>query len=177
MTKKELRKQVRELKRHYSPKELIDMSQSIVSALTSYIMKKDGINTILLYHSMPDEVFTHEMIELLKDKGKKVLLPTVVGDELELHEYVSNDACHTENTFHIQESDGPLFTAYESIELAIIPGMAFTKKGDRLGRGKGYYDRLLPKIKCPLIGLAFPFQIVDSIDCEEHDVKMDYVVS
>lgn len=177
MTKKELRKQVRELKCHYSPDALIEMSQSIVNALTSYIIKKDGIKTILLYHSMPDEVYTHDIIQELINHGKVVLLPTVVGAELELHEFVSNDNCHIENTYSIQESDGPLFTDYDSIDLAIIPGMAFTKKGHRLGRGKGFYDRLLPKIKCPLLGLAFPFQIVDTIPCEEHDVLLDYVIS
>lgn len=108
--------------------------------------------------------------------GKMVLLPTVVGDELELHEYLDEKAFSTSPSFDIQESTGPLFTDYAKIDLAIIPGMAFTPQGDRLGRGKGYYDRLLPQLTCPLIGLAFPFQMVDSIPTEDHDVKMDEVI-
>lgn len=177
MTKKELRKQMRELKCQYSPEQLVLMSRRITQAIANYIIKKDGINTILLYHSLADEVYTHDLIMQLREHGKTVLLPTIVGADLELHEYISNSSCHTENTYSIQESDGPLFNDYESIDLAIIPGMAFTKKGHRLGRGKGFYDRLLPKIKCPLLGLAFPFQIVDTIPCEEHDVLMSYVIS
>ena len=54
--------------------------------------------------------------------------------------------------------------------------MAFTPNGRRLGRGKGYYDRMLPKLKCPLIGLAFPFQIIDDMPCEPHDVSMNEVI-
>lgn len=177
MEKRQLRAQQRELKSHYSPEQLIAMSQSITSSLADYLKKKEGINTVLLYHSLPDEVFTHNLLKRLRANGKKVLLPTVTGADLELHEYLSDDNCHLEHSYNIKESDGPLFTDYASIDIAIIPGMAFTKRGHRLGRGKGYYDRLLPKLSCPLVGLAFPFQIVDSIPCEPHDVLMDYVIS
>lgn len=177
MTKKELRKSIRELKSHYSPEQLVEISKGITTAIGNYIIKKDGLNTILLYHSMPDEVHTHTLINTLVSNGITVLLPTIVGNELELHQYISPNCCHTESTYSIVESNGPLFTEYHNIDLAIIPGIAFTKKGHRLGRGKGFYDRLLPKLNCPLLGLAFPFQIVDSIPSDEHDVMMNYVIS
>lgn len=152
------------------------MSRNAVSALEERIMKKDGCKTILLYHSMPDEVYTHDLIKSIHTKGKKVLLPTVVGNELELHEYEGESYFETSKQFSIQESTGRLFKDYDLIDLAVIPGMAFTLQGDRLGRGKGFYDRLLPKIKCPLIGLAFHFQIVDTIPCESHDIRMNEIL-
>lgn len=177
MEKRELRNIVRELKKRYSHNELIEMSLSIVLTLEQRLMKEDGYKTILLYHSLPDEVFTHQLIDNLFKIGKKVLLPTVVGNDLELHEYVGAHHCEISEQFSIKESNGPLFCEYDKIDIAIIPGMAFTNTGDRLGRGKGYYDRLLPKLKCPLLGLAFPFQVVDNIPCESHDVKMDEIVT
>ena len=119
---------------------------------------------------------THHLIQTLHSQGKLILLPTVKGDELELHEYIDETTLSPSPRFGIQESEGRLFTDYHQIDLAIIPGMAFTLSGDRLGRGKGYYDRLLPKLSCPLIGLAFPFQIVDAIPCEPHDIRMTEVI-
>lgn len=153
------------------------MSQKAVSILLDKIKKEDCCNTILLYHSLPDEIDTHELIPTLLSLGKTVLLPTVVGDELELHQYIDEMSLSVSSTFGIHESIGPLFTDYSKIDLAIVPGIAFTPNGIRLGRGKGYYDRLLPKLKCPLIGFAFPFQIVDWIPCEVHDVCVTQVIS
>ncbi len=100
-----------------------------------------------------------------------------MGEELELHRYQGEQELTVGTSFGIQESIGPLFTDYAHIDLAIIPGMAFTLQGHRLGRGKGYYDRLLPHLQCPLIGLAFPFQILPSIPTEPHDICMDEVIS
>jgi 5-formyltetrahydrofolate cyclo-ligase len=79
--------------------------------------------------------------------------------------------------YGILEPTGPLFTDYDSIDLAVVPGVAFTRDGVRLGRGKGYYDRLLPRIKSPKVGICFPFQILESIPTEPFDVKMDEVVA
>lgn len=153
------------------------MSRKVVSTLLEIIKEDECCNTILLYHSLPDEIDTHELIGILHSLGKTVLLPTIVGNELELHQYVDEMALSVSETFGIQESTGPLFTDYSKIDLAVIPGVAFTPDGNRLGRGKGFYDRLLPKLQCKLIGLAFPFQIVDYIPCEEHDISVTQVIS
>lgn len=137
---------------------------------------EENRTTILLYHSLPDEVNTLPLIRQLHAEGHTVLLPTVVGSNLELHAYTGDTDLTTSADFGIAESTGPLFIDYTNIDLAIIPGMAFTPDGHRLGRGKGYYDRLLPQLSCKKIGLAFHFQIVDHIPCESHDIKMDMVV-
>ena len=67
----------------------------------------------------------------------------VKGDDLELRLYTGDDRL-TEGAFHIDEPTGTAFTDYAAIDLAVIPGVAFDRRGNRLGRGKGYYDRLLP---------------------------------
>ena len=173
--KSELRKIIREQKKRHSIEELTILSQKIVSTLMDDIRKHD-FQVVLLYHSLPDEVCTHSLLDTLLKMGKTVLLPTIVGDDLELHEYIGSHAVTASVAYGIQESTGAQFTDYQQIDLAVVPGMAFTPSGNRLGRGKGFYDRLLPKLQCPLIGLAFPFQMVDSIPCESHDVKMTKVI-
>ena len=175
MDKKELRREIRRRKAQYTAEELVAMSQEAQKRLAKQICDDNNIKTVLLYNSLPDEVCTTWLIKELAEKGKRVLLPTVVGDDLELHEYAGDALSHS-GYMNITESDGPLFTDFDSIDFAVIPGMAFTKDGVRLGRGKGYYDRLLPKTNCPLAGLAFDFQIVDAIPSEQHDVRMDFIV-
>jgi 5-formyltetrahydrofolate cyclo-ligase len=65
---------------------------------------------------------------------------------------------------------------YDEITLALIPGMAFDAEGHRLGRGKGYYDRLLPRLsRAYKMGVCFPFQMVDAVPSEPHDQKVDEV--
>ena len=63
------------------------------------------------------------------------------------------------------------------VEFAVIPGMAFDSECNRMGRGKGFYDKLLPYLKCKKIGLAYDFQIVSHIPCDEHDMPLDMVIS
>ena len=177
MTKKEIRKLIRERKRQHTTEQLQSYSQSIKGALLERITKEENCQTILLYHSLPDEVNTHDLIRILYAQGYTILLPTVVGCNLTLHVYEGEDTMNIGLAYGIQESLGKLFTEYSHIDLAIIPGMAFTQQGDRLGRGKGYYDRLLPQLTCPLIGIAFPFQLVPTIPTESHDIQMTEIIT
>ena len=74
------------------------------------------------------------------------------------------------------ETNTEILREYQVIDLAVVPRVAFDKEGCRLGRGKGYYDRLLPLINCYKIGICFPFQLYDSIPTEKFDIKMDEVI-
>lgn len=130
---------------------------------------------VLIYHSLPDEVRTHAFIEKWKDR-KTILLPVVVGDDLELRKY-SGRQDMMKGSYGIEEPVGEAFTNYNEIDLAIIPGVGFDAKGNRLGRGKGYYDRLLPKLQAYKIGICFSFQTLEEIPTEEYDIKMDEVVT
>ncbi len=129
--------------------------------------------TVLLYHSLPDEVQTHAFVDKWY-RHKKILLPVVVGDILELRHYTGKD-CLKEGAFHIEEPTGEAFTDYEDIEFSIIPGVSFDKHGNRLGRGKGYYDKLLPLLKSYNIGICYRFQAMEEIPVEPFDRSMDEV--
>lgn len=131
--------------------------------------------TILLYHSLKDEVRTHAFIEKWRSK-KTILLPIVEGEDLQLKVYNGSSYLKT-GAYGIKEPVGETFTDYEKIDLTIIPGVAFDSHGNRLGRGKGYYDRLLPKIKAYKIGICFSFQITEKIPTEDHDTQMNLIIT
>jgi 5,10-methenyltetrahydrofolate synthetase len=177
MTKRELRQQIRTQKRRLSAAELAVMSEDICSKVLALVSWQEA-GTLLLYYPLPDEVDVRLLIKDAFESGKKVLLPVVKGDELELHLY-EGEASLKEGAFGIMEPTGPLFAPihYDEIELAIIPGMAFDSAGHRLGRGKGYYDRLLPNLRdAKLIGVCFPFQFLEEVPAEAHDISVCKVI-
>ena len=136
-------------------------------------------STLLLYYPLADEVDVRPLIREAFEEGKRVLLPVVKGEELELHLYEGESSLR-KGTFGIMEPQGPLFAPehYDEIDVAIIPGMAFDREGHRLGRGKGYYDRLLPKLEsAKLVGVCWPFQLLDKVPSEPHDIPVEEVIS
>ena len=152
---------------------MLEQSKSVIDNLTSDELWINA-HRVLIYSSLWDEVGTSWLLRQYIHE-KSIILPTVVGDSLELHEYVSQNTTVV-GAYGITESTGPIVTDYDSIDLAIIPGRAFTPDGCRLGRGKGYYDRLLPLLHCPKIGICFPFQILENIPIDIHDIKVDKVI-
>lgn len=174
MTKQELRTQIRATKRQHTSEQLADFSKNICDKILSMPIYQSA-HTILLYSPLNDEVDVFSIVNDAYRNGKTVLLPKVVGDDLELHIYKGVESLER-GAFGILEPMGEVFFDYNQIELAIVPGMAFDKAGHRLGRGKGYYDRLLPRLKNAYkIGVCFPFQFLNEIPSEAHDVRMDYV--
>lgn len=179
--KKQLRKHISELKKRYTPAELHQMSAPIVNGLLAN-EKVCLAKTILLYWSLPDEVYTHDMVRSLAKEGHTVLLPKVQADnKLTLHRY-TNDTDMQRGAYGIMEPVTPALTANEyellldSDSVSIIPGVAFSIDGHRLGRGKGYYDRLLSQLTSTYkIGLCFDFQILQDIPYDSHDICMDMI--
>ena len=172
LSKKTLRLKISKIKKSYSKEELKTMSVPIIKKLLSDSLFIES-STILLYNSLPDEVCTHHLLQMCCQE-KQILLPTVVGDKLEIHIY-DPDKTAT-GPYGITERRGPLFTEYEIIDLAIIPGVAFDPMGNRLGRGKGYYDKLLPFLRCVKYGICFDFQFVETIPTDSHDIKVDKII-
>ena len=173
MQKKELRKLIRQRKAEHTAEEKAEMSARICrQALTDPHWAK--AKTVFLYHALTDEVDTTILIDAAMHEGKTVLLPVIDGNDLRLK--IHTGATQT-GSYSIQEPIGKEFTCYKEIALAIVPGMAFDKKGNRLGRGRGFYDRTLPKLaEAYKIGLCFPFQFLESIPSEAYDIKMDAIL-
>lgn len=131
-------------------------------------------DNILMYHSLPDELSTIKFLKKWHDR-KRFFLPRVNGVNLEILPY--EESRLELGSFHIEEPTGDDVANVEDIELMIIPAVAFDRKGNRLGRGKGFYDRLLAESRATKIGVGYEFQLFDSIPCEPHDVAMDMVIT
>ncbi|MCE2615669.1 MAG: 5-formyltetrahydrofolate cyclo-ligase [Phocaeicola sp.] len=172
MDKKELRKQIALEKKKHEAAELKKKSVTLLSALEQS-ERFQSAKTILLYYSLPDEVYTHDFISQWYTK-KNILLPVVKGNDLELRKYTGPDSLHL-GAFHIEEPEGEPFVDYRQIDIAIIPGISFDAYGHRLGRGRGYYDRLLLKLSTYNIGICFSFQVCAKVPTEAFDKTMDEV--
>lgn len=177
MTKQELRRHIREEKARLGEAQLLRMSAETARRLLAH-PKITAAETILIYHSLPDEVNTADIIQGLSRDGKIVILPRVVDrDSMTLHAYTGEKDLVT-GAYGIKEPVGTAFTDYESIAVAVVPGMAFDVRGNRLGRGRGYYDRLLPLLtRAYKIGLCFPFQLLDNVPAAPSDVPMNEIVT
>lgn len=172
--KKILRHSIAELKRRYDFQWKCDTSHRILQHLENLDLFKSA-NTVLIYHALPDEVQTSQFLERWFGK-KRIVLPLVVGDDLVLKEF-SPDKIVPGYKGIPEPSFEALTVNPNEVELAVIPGVAFDQDCYRLGRGKGFYDRLIPFLKAPLVGLAFDFQIVDKVPVEIFDRKLDMVVT
>lgn len=171
--KKQLRKDIREEKKRHLPDKLMAYSSALLEQIEKH-PRFIASHTVLMYHSLSDEVQTHAFVEKWY-KVKKVLLPVVRGDILVLRHYTGKD-CLEIGAFNIEEPSGEDFKNYHEIELGIIPGVSFDHYGNRLGRGKGYYDKLLPLLTHAYnIGICYSFQAREKIPAEPFDRKMDEV--
>ena len=132
---------------------------------------------IFLYASLPDEVGTRKIIDAAL-LTKRVHLPIINSEtkEIELGEAESFDELK-KGYCGILEPTRKSNTDLSEIDLVIVPGRAFDERGHRIGRGGGYYDKLLLKTSCPKIALAFESQIIEEAPVEPHDIKVDKIVT
>ena len=176
--KTELRKKIRELKRAVSPEEKLRRSEAVMQKVET-LPEFEKARVVLLYWSMADEVQTHSFVNRWYKK-KVLLLPCVDGDDLLLRQYTGPECMVEGEQFGIGEPSAtlPVYTDLESVEIIIVPGVAFDRAGNRMGRGRGFYDRLLKSTPNAMkIGVAYDFQMLDSIPVEPHDVKMNRVIT
>lgn len=176
--KKELRKLIRSRKSQHSASELAAWSRELCAQVIADGLWR-SVGTVLLYHALADEVDTQVLLDSALRLGKRVLLPVVVGDDLILRRYTGSDDLQT-GAYGIKEPVGDCFPQadYGQIDFVLVPGMAFDAYGHRLGRGKGYYDRLLPRLRNAYrVGICFPFQLLDSVPSEDHDAVVSEVIS
>lgn len=174
--KRIIRQKILKQRRNLKPLIKEGLDQKILKKLYSHpLFKKAKI--IFLYVSIPDEVSTFGIIK--KYPGKKhLIVPRVQGKHrLSLRE-IQNLKHLERRAFGILEPKTHLPKIKpDKIELAIVPGIAFDKRGHRIGYGRGYMDRLFTKMKCPKIGLAYDFQMVDKIPEGPYDVPVDLVIT
>ena len=175
MDKKELRKQIRELKRAMTEEQIVSASQRLGEL---FLVSEYYKNAKTIYGYLPynQEVRTVPMLEQAIKDGKRVAVPKCYGDEMRF--IYMDDLTKVENGYaNIPEpiADGPV--AEDKTALVLMPGMAFTKKGDRMGYGGGFYDKFLAaEPDHPTLALCYAFQMVESLPTEEYDIPVDCVL-
>ena len=163
------------LKRSYTKTALLSLSAKIMERLEGADLFLRA-SCVAIYHALPGEVQTAGFIEKWYQE-KRLLLPVVKGDDLQLRLYSGKESV-TAGAFGIPEpTEACPVVPEDEIDLILVPGVAFDRRCNRLGRGKGFYDRLLSTLNIPKIGICYDFQLRDSIPVEPFDRKMDLIVT
>ncbi|MBC7815297.1 MAG: 5-formyltetrahydrofolate cyclo-ligase [Planctomycetaceae bacterium] len=139
---------------------------------------------VMFYVDVRSEVRTRNDLEAALQTGKKIVVPYCVDGELELFHLESMDELELGMYRILEPKAGLRLLAakrveVEELDLIMVPGVAFDRRGGRTGHGKGYYDKLLEHARpdTPLIALAFECQLFPEIPMQSHDIFMDKVVT
>ena len=172
--KEKLRREMIKMRGAMTPAEVEEKSHKI-NALLLQIPEYAAANAIMFYVPNGNEVSIDEVIKEALASGKTILLPAASGQSLipvEIKEYP--EGIETGPLKMGQPKDKTEYTG--KIDVAVIPGMAFTESGHRLGRGGGHYDRMLEARKFFRIGVAYESQM-RTFPAEAHDQLMDVIVT
>ncbi|TKG94819.1 5-formyltetrahydrofolate cyclo-ligase [Puteibacter caeruleilacunae] len=173
--KRELRKQMNGFKKAISAEDKIAAGESVFEQLIGLDEFKDA-SVVMVYWAMHDELPTQVFIEQWY-RQKSIILPSIDGDDLILKTYNGKTCLVAGEKYGIPEPFDTPTVNPEEIDLILVPGVAFDENCNRMGRGRGFYDRLLSAVSCPKVGICFDGQIEKQIPVESHDIPMDYVIS
>lgn len=182
MDKNELRKKILKRRKELSNKDIVYLSNKIIDLLINTILYKNA-NYIMTYIDFRNEVKTEKLIKKSLEIGKKIIIPIslIESKKLLLSELKDYDKELTTGAYGILEPKKKYIREVtpEILDLIIVPGVVFDKRGYRIGYGGGYYDRFLLNINksVPKVALAFDFQIVEKINEEKHDIPVDYIIT
>jgi len=171
--KKRIRFDLKHIKEDLSDEEKEIAAAAVFGKLESLSEFKSA-KTIMIYWSAPDELPTQTFIKKWKAE-KLIILPSIKGRKLRLKRY-SSDVNMVQRALGIWEPD--LKEIFDGkVDLVIVPGVAFDSKKNRLGRGKGYYDRFFRKQKTLKIGVGFDFQLINSVPLNTWDKRLDLILT
>ena len=173
MEKSEIRRQIKALKRLLTEEQRQEAALkafAMVELLPEFIAAKH----VLVYYSLPDELPTPAFIQKWHC-SKQLYLPRVNGDDLDILPYDPADL--ETGSFNISEPQGSETVNPDVIDLIIVPAVAYDRQGNRIGRGKGFYDRLLCRARAVKVGICYNCQICENFEPSKFDVPVDYVIS
>lgn len=175
MDKKELRAKIRQQKRAMTEEQIVQASARL-GELFVKTPQYQAAKTIYGYLPYNQEVRTVPMLEQALRDGKKVAVPKCYGDEMRF--IYMDDLSKVESGYAgIPEPVADEPVADDKTALVLMPGMAFTKNGDRMGYGGGFYDKFLAaEPEHPTVALCYDFQMVESLPTEEYDIPVDCVL-
>ena len=174
-SKDEIRRTMRERRRALTPAERTASSAIICAKLAALQLK----SPIAVYLASPQEIDLSPFIRRAFEKNVRVVAPRWNGETYELAVLKGLDEAHLrQGPMGILEPDEAEILSPQEVGMWLVPGLAFTRSGKRLGYGGGWYDRLLSEAPkdARKIGIAHAFQVVDDLPSEPHDVELTDVV-
>jgi 5-formyltetrahydrofolate cyclo-ligase len=155
----------------------IDMSLRIQQRLLDF-ESFSCAETLALYSPVNNEVRTDRLLTVALSQGRQVCFPRVDGGTLQFV-VVESSGDLLPGAFGVAEPTGEKILPAEKIDLIVVPGVAFDRSGFRLGYGKGFYDRELSRMteSTVSVGLCYDFQLCDALPIEDHDQRLDFVVT
>ena len=168
MNKKEIRLEAKRIKHNINFENISSFVQDKLYAINKIMC----CDCIMLYKALADEVSIEAIYKRLKSEGKICCFPVVVGKNI----VIRKDDGFVKGAFDIYEPCGDIINPSD-VDVVIVPGVAFDKKCNRLGRGGGFYDRFLVHMSAFKIGVCPDSLLFDNIPSEQHDINVDMVVT
>ena len=175
MDKQTLRRMIREQKRAMTAQQ-IEAASAVLGEKFAASELYQQAKTIYGYLPYNQEVRTVPMLQRALEEGKRVAVPKCYGDEMRF--IYLEDLSQVESGYcGIPEPIADEPVADDPTALVLMPGMAFTQRGDRMGYGGGFYDKVLAaEPNHPTLALCYGFQMVESIPTEDYDIPVDCVL-
>lgn len=182
MDKSEIRKKILSIRNNLKPEEVEYKSKIIIDKLTSLDKYKNS-KVVFVYMSFNNEVKTYNLIERMLIENKRVVIPytdtkntVIIPSEIKS---LKDDLVLNPFGYYEPVLGKVKQVETEELDLIVAPGVVFDDSLNRVGFGKGYYDRILSKKRkdTKVIAVAYEFQVVNEVPTEPHDVKMDMIIT
>lgn len=175
MTKDEIRISMRQKRREIN-KEFQEQSSNLITDALIPICK--SLKCVMVYMSSFNEPDILKLTKYLLNNKIKVVIPVShISDCTIIPSYISSLDTLKKGSYGIYEPEKIIEADINEIDLVMAPGIAFSKSGDRIGFGKGYYDKLLADYKGKKVGICYDFQVIDEIPVSVNDIKMDMIIT
>lgn len=181
-TKSQLRKKILNIRNNMSQEEVINKSDLIMNKLINLDEFKKS-KTVFIYMNFNNEVVTSNLIKKMLSNNKRVVIPYTDTKNTVI---IPSEIINLEDDL-VLNSFGYYEPSYEKIrivepeefDLIVTPGVVFDEELNRVGFGKGYYDRILNKKRkdAKVVAVAYDFQVLNEVPTEEHDVKMNMIIT
>ncbi len=169
-------REVNKLKRAEMVKiEVNEKSEKIADYILSGEIYKNSAS-VMLYMPIGNEVKMDKIINRAYLDSKKVVFPVTDEKNNITPHYARRDTQFSTGLYSVQEPDNSETARLDEIDIVIVPGIAFDRKGNRVGFGKGCYDGFLRDVNAVKIGVCYEFQICHKIFADPYDIKMDYII-
>jgi 5-formyltetrahydrofolate cyclo-ligase len=175
--KQELRARMRSVRR-VLPLAACAGRSSLANARVAELPEFVRARTVIGYSAIRKELDPTGLLARAASLGKRVGLPRVQDDHLQLHVYESSDSLEESQLGMLEPLPSTAVIDHSEVDLIVVPALALDARGYRIGYGRAFYDRLLPTlVNAFYVGVAYDFQLVPELPRQPHDVAMHCVIS